>query len=209
MVSCIIHCLLLIVLGLSGILSFPSTEAEQVIELDLVNDVVSPELASINTAVTRSFAPAGTGKVESTAPNNSDSAAPEVATSALGTESPVIAVSNSAGGPNAVGAATSSGNKTVTAGGRLVPPRILQKVEPVYPDEMRRQGTSGTVIVRIEVLENGSPDNVSIQRSSGFTAFDEAALQATRQWRFIPARDEATGVAVRCYTTLSIVFRLN
>lgn len=209
MVSCIIHCLLLIVLGLSGILLFDSATAEPLIEIDLVNDIVSSEPANVSAAVTRSLAPVVAGKIESTAQNNNDIAAPEVTTPTLGTESPVIAVSNPAGGSNVVSTATSSGNKAEHIGGRLVPPRILHKVEPVYPDEMRRQGVSGTVIVRIEVRENGSPDNVSIQRSSGFAALDEAALQATRQWRFVPARDEATGVAVRCYTTLSIVFRLN
>lgn len=96
-----------------------------------------------------------------------------------------------------------SGPKIITA------PRILSKVEPVYPGEARREGIRGSVGVRIEVLENGRPGEIEIQRSSGYDSLDEAALQAVRKWRFVPAQEADSGRAIRCFTTLTVVFRLN
>jgi periplasmic protein TonB len=207
-VSCVIHCLLLAIVGWAGILSFNPIEAEPFIEVDLVNGVVAQEPSNVNAATTRPLI-AVAGKTEDLIRDNRDVSVPDVTTVTLGAGSPAIAVSDATSESTAAGTAIPSGIKAENKGGKLFPPRILQKVEPVYPEEMRRQGTAGTVIVQIEVLENGRSENVSVQRSSGFAALDESALQATRQWRFVPAKDEATGMAVRCYTTLSIVFRLN
>ncbi|WP_371378453.1 TonB family protein [Sporomusa aerivorans] len=68
---------------------------------------------------------------------------------------------------------------------------------------------SSIVGVKIEVLENGRTGEVQIARSSGRQSFDEAALQAVRKWRFVPAQEAVGGRTVRCFTTLSVVFRLN
>jgi len=54
---------------------------------------------------------------------------------------------------------------------------------PRYPLDARRQGQTGTVIMRLHVLEDGSVDDVRIKESSGFVALDDAAATIARTWR--------------------------
>ncbi len=57
---------------------------------------------------------------------------------------------------------------------------------PHYPEMARRNGWRGRVIVRATITESGQVGSVSLQRSSGFGALDQAAVQAVRGWRFLP-----------------------
>ena len=106
----------------------------------------------------------------------------------------------SSAGSGASDAPPPAARKSVSA------PRILNKVEPDYPEDARQDGIAGTVGVKIEVLENGRTGEVRIVRSSGRSSLDEAALQAVRRWRFVPAEED--GQAIRCFTTLAVVFDL-
>ncbi len=72
----------------------------------------------------------------------------------------------------------------VRIGGRLAPPRILRKVEPVYPSLAIAARLSGTVVVEAEVDPRGVVKTVKVL--SGHALFDEAALEAVRQWRYQP-----------------------
>jgi periplasmic protein TonB len=71
----------------------------------------------------------------------------------------------------------------------LVPP------EPDYPRLSRRNGESGTVIVRAFADEAGLPHQVQIERSSGFARLDEAAMSAVRKTRFKPYTENGKAVA--------------
>lgn len=102
------------------------------------------------------------------------------------------------------GGGTGSGTK-----GLISPPRILQKVEPRYPESVRRDGVEGSVTVKMEIMENGKPSNVWVVGSSGRNELDEAAVKAVERWRFVPARDSVNGQPVVCITTVEVKFRLN
>jgi protein TonB len=71
----------------------------------------------------------------------------------------------------------------------LVPP------EPEYPRLSRRNGESGTVIVRAFADEAGVPHQVQVERSSGFARLDEAAMSAVRKTRFKPYTENGKPVA--------------
>jgi protein TonB len=58
---------------------------------------------------------------------------------------------------------------------------------PRYPDEARRRGIEGTVVLRIEVLENGTVGDISALTSSGSELLDSAAIEAVKQSAFEPA----------------------
>ncbi|MBP2654572.1 MAG: transport protein TonB [Firmicutes bacterium] len=88
-------------------------------------------------------------------------------------------------------------------------PQILEKIDPNYPDQARRQGCEGTTIVKLEVLATGHVGAVKVEHSSGYPILDDAAVKAVRKWRFIPASDNASGIPVGCVTTIPLVFRLN
>lgn len=71
----------------------------------------------------------------------------------------------------------------------LVPP------EPEYPRLSRRNGETGTVIVRAYADEAGVPHQVQVERSSGFARLDEAAMSAVRKTRFKPYTENGKPVA--------------
>jgi periplasmic protein TonB len=84
--------------------------------------------------------------------------------------------------------------------------RYGQTPTPPYPAEARRRGWEGTVLLLVEVLENGRPERISIEQSSGYPILDEAALGAVGRWMFIPAQRE--GKPVKSFAEVPIVFSL-
>ncbi len=64
----------------------------------------------------------------------------------------------------------------------------LNNPAPTYPSDARRKGIQGKVLVKVAVKTDGTAEAVEISRSSGNGSLDEAAVDAVRQWRFIPAR---------------------
>lgn len=59
-----------------------------------------------------------------------------------------------------------------------------QKVERIgnlnYPDEARRQGLSGALLLKVSIRPDGSLVNVEVLRSSGQRALDEGAMRIVR-----------------------------
>lgn len=104
--------------------------------------------------------------------------------------------------------APAAGSGPASSGG-VAPPGVLNRVEPVYPQSARQAGVAGTVVLKVQVLENGAPGSITLFRSSGSDALDEAARTAVQQWRFVPARNLDTGRAIACVTTIPVSFRLN
>jgi periplasmic protein TonB len=84
---------------------------------------------------------------------------------------------------------------------------VQRRVEPVYPPASRRAGEQGTVTVRVLVDERGRPGDIQLQKSSGHTRLDEAALAAIRKWTFAPAMRGAQ--AVPAWTTVRVTFQLS
>jgi protein TonB len=101
---------------------------------------------------------------------------------------------------------------TENAGGGTPEPvyeklKPVQIVQPEYPPRCRRMGIEGVVRVRVLVGETGRPLQVSVGKSSGDEALDQAAIAAVRQWRFEPAR--RGGEAVRAWAAVPIKFELS
>jgi protein TonB len=73
--------------------------------------------------------------------------------------------------------------------------RVLEYVEPRYPDAARRRGLEGVVRVEVDLSADGEVVDVRVVESSGVAAFDEAARKAVRQWTFAAATLDGAGVA--------------
>jgi protein TonB len=140
--------------------------------------------------------------------------APEVAVPlpAPQEEKPAVAArdekpAQAAPGPSAPRAAPSS-EGPVSA--KTTPPvsdaAYLKNPQPRYPMSARRRGEQGTVLLKVLVTREGSAGSVSVDTSSGSTALDEAALDAVRKWRFVPAKHGAQ--PVEAWHLVPIVFRL-
>jgi protein TonB len=64
-----------------------------------------------------------------------------------------------------------------------------------YPRLARREEWEGTVILRAQVLPSGKVGTVSVQKSSGHSVLDDAALSAAKTWSFVPATQGGNPVA--------------
>ncbi len=212
--SCCIHCLLFIGAGWLGGDLFSKAAEPETIEMELISSVALPEQA-VPVPIT---IPQASAPVEK--PVVPDQSRPMPAVPQPLASSDVVAdrfspvAAPSAGSPAAeevpaLATGQTTGVVAPPAPKRIAAPRILNKVEPDYPQDARQEGVSGTVGVKVEVLENGRPGEVMVARSSGRRSLDEAAVQAVRQWRFVPAQETGSGQAVRCFTTFSIVFELS
>ena len=60
--------------------------------------------------------------------------------------------------------------------------------KPLYPQDARRKGFQGEVVLKVEVLSNGQVGEIAVKNSSGHEILDRSALVAVKQWKFIPAR---------------------
>src|SRR5947199_350934 len=75
------------------------------------------------------------------------------------------------------------------AGGRgsVLPAALIWKIEPEYSDEARRAKVQGTVLLYLEVDEQGKPRNVHVRQGLGL-GLDEKAVEAVTRWKFRPGR---------------------
>lgn len=67
----------------------------------------------------------------------------------------------------------------------------LANRQPNYPSLSRRLKEQGTVLLRVRTDASGAVLELRLERSSGFSRLDEAALRAVRKWRFTPVAGEA------------------
>lgn len=82
----------------------------------------------------------------------------------------------------------------------------LHNPKPVYPTVSRRRAEEGTVLLRVRVSAEGAALTVELRTSSGYPRLDEAAQEAVRRWRFVPARQGAD--AIESWVAVPIAFKL-
>lgn len=74
--------------------------------------------------------------------------------------------------------------RVVRIGGQLIAPKLLKKVPPVYPPLAAQGRISATVNLEARVDVNGHVRTATVLR--GHPLFDEAAVTAVKQWRYMP-----------------------
>jgi TonB family protein len=70
----------------------------------------------------------------------------------------------------------------------FVQPKYVENPKPIYPQEARKKGYEGEVILRVEVLQNGRVGQIDVKKSSGYELLDRSALATVKKWRFVPAQ---------------------
>ena len=88
-----------------------------------------------------------------------------------------------------------------------VPPRVTRSRMPSYPEDCRKNGVTGTAVVRFLVGKSGGVESVVLAKSSGNSSLDQAALSAAGGFRFKPGLD-GYGRPIRCYAYQPFAFRL-
>ena len=82
-------------------------------------------------------------------------------------------------------------------------PELIQKVDPVYPEEAEEAGVVGEVVLEIEVDKDGNTSVRQVVRSVEHGCTD-AAVEAAKQWRWKPA--ELNGEPVESQGVITLAF---
>lgn len=76
-------------------------------------------------------------------------------------------------------------------------PVVVKRVAPRYPELAIRAGIEGEVWVKIWIRKDGKVETAEVQKRSGTTVgFEEAAIEAAKQFEFEPALMQSKPVAV-------------
>lgn len=112
------------------------------------------------------------------------------------------------GGPGRGGVGPNSGvglEVTRSIARYSVAPVLLHKVEPDYSEEARKVKFQGTVLLSVEIDEQGRVRSLRVTRPVGL-GLDEKAMEAVRQWRFKPAVKDGKPIATPA--AVEVNFRL-
>jgi len=150
-------------------------------------------------------------------------AADPLETIGLPIEGPPLSVSRGPGTGGGVGSGSGQGLGSGTGGGigpgtgggtgggpyqpgaGIDPPTLVREIRPTYTDAARRQALEGDVVLEIVVRSDGSVGNVRVRRTLG-GGLEQKAIDAVRQWRFLPARRQ--GAPVDVVVDVSVEFKL-
>jgi protein TonB len=77
-------------------------------------------------------------------------------------------------------------------------------MQPAYPETAVAGREKGAVIVAALVRADGTVRRVALQKSSGFSDLDNAAMNAVNGWKFVPATKD--GAAVEGPAVVQVAF---
>ena len=93
----------------------------------------------------------------------------------------------------------------VRVGGNIPEPKLLTRVEPVYPADAKANGIQGVVILEITIAKDGSIGSAKVLR--GVPPLDSAALDAVKQWKYQITYVEDNPVEVLMVVTVNFVLK--
>ncbi|HVU33324.1 MAG TPA: energy transducer TonB [Opitutaceae bacterium] len=82
----------------------------------------------------------------------------------------------------------------VIAQSKLEPPVPVRTVAPDYPEDLKREGVAGLVVVQCTIDAQGNVDQPQVQKSSN-KEFEQPAIDAIKRWKFKPAKLDGNPVA--------------
>ena len=94
--------------------------------------------------------------------------------------------------------------RVVRVGGNIRAPKLVHDVKPVYPDLALQARVTAMVILEAHVGTDGRVHSVRVLR--GHPVFDQAAIDAVRQWRYQPLL--LNGLPTEFILTVTLNFKL-
>jgi protein TonB len=70
-----------------------------------------------------------------------------------------------------------------------IPPKAIKKVKLIYPQWAKDRGYQGEVSLKVQVFADGQVGEIRVEKSSGYEILDHSAIDAVKQWEFIPGRE--------------------
>jgi protein TonB len=83
-------------------------------------------------------------------------------------------------------------------------PAPIAAPTPAYPEQARREGITGKVVLHVYVDEEGTPCWVRVLKGDPILA--DASVEAIRRWRFHPATSR--GIPVGVWFEIPMDFKL-
>ena len=130
----------------------------------------------------------------------------EIIAAPAAADSPLENVPESAPPQPATASTTTAASAPVETTQARFDANYLRNPAPAYPAMSRRLGEEGRVVLRVFVDIDGRPEQVELKNSSGFPRLDQAAEDAVRRWKFVPAKRGDEVVAT--WVAVPIVFNL-
>ncbi len=84
------------------------------------------------------------------------------------------------------------------------PSPLYGQVPIEYPLQLWDQDREGETLLRVRVTDMGTVDSVVVEKSSGYAAFDSAAVAGAKALRFRPAR--RNGKRIRVWAEVPVDF---
>ena len=92
----------------------------------------------------------------------------------------------------------------ITIGGNVQAARLINRVQPAYPEEASKARISGTVKLRVLIATDGTIQQIQVV--SGHPLLIQAAIDAVRQWQYQPTL--LNGQPVEVDTQVDVIFSL-
>jgi periplasmic protein TonB len=82
---------------------------------------------------------------------------------------------------------------------------LISKVQPIYPEDARKAGIQGRVILKAEIDKDGNVEDLAT--ISGDSALAPAAIEAVKQWKYKPylLKGEPIGVETEVIVNFTLV----
>jgi len=90
----------------------------------------------------------------------------------------------------------------------LEPPVVIHRVEPKYPEYVRKQRWEGEVVLSAILGTDGRVSDITVRSSPG-KPLSDLAVEALSQWRYKPAYCKDLEKPIRVYLNVTSRFRLN
>ena len=93
----------------------------------------------------------------------------------------------------------------IPVGGNVQNSKLIQKIDPAYPELAKRARVAGIVLLQVTVDEQGMVGEVKLIR--GHSLLNQSAIDAVRQWRYSPTLLNGEPVPVIATVTVNFVLR--
>lgn len=84
--------------------------------------------------------------------------------------------------------------------------KLVKRVNPVYPEEAKKEGLTGSAVLTLKIGKDGKVIETSVKESA-HELLDQAAVEAVHQWEYTPP--VLDGEPVEVLATVTIAFKLN
>jgi TonB family protein len=97
--------------------------------------------------------------------------------------------------------------RRIRVGGNVQATKLIQQVQPIYPEQAQVRGIQGTVLIEAVIFKDGSIGTMRVLNKLADPELVDAAVEAVKNWRYEPTL--LNGQPIEIVTTITVNFRLS